>query len=266
MNLSIITDQIKEDKQYEHKFKNRGKISKHPKHYLAGNSSSPSLMRPTSYIKSNRIFDIGPNKQISKNIIIDSFYKPTSKSVQRKSILPNALSLNKPNTNKQQFSICKQKVADKPRMISLFNICDRLYLGNICAVNDLHNLQTKKINNIINLSDTLLSHTITNNVGYKFTCHNITFKDNHTFTYRYFMLIINEVINIINNSVGNILIVCNKGVNRSPSIAIAYAIIEKKMSYNDACEYIDNQKYKLDPQWNNLTNYHFKNMLKALKS
>lgn len=64
----------------------------------------------------------------------------------------------------------------------------------------------------------------------------------------------------------NILILCTKGVNRSVSIAVGYAITRKGQTYEEISEYIEAQKKAISGNWDNLTNYRIRNLLQTLSN
>ena len=75
---------------------------------------------------------------------------------------------------------------------------------------------------------------------------------------------INTIIEI-NIERGGVLVVCETGVNKCPVAIVGYAITKKKFTFNDVVDYIDEQKLKKYDQWDNLSNLHLKNCLRALQ-
>jgi len=105
---------------YENKFINRTNNSKRTYgHRSAGNSTSISYSRPTRMIENYRKFDLGPNKEICKNIIID-FKEPVTRSMYRKSILPQSVHFEeKSKTNLQEhFKYRNQKIKIVCKMLN----------------------------------------------------------------------------------------------------------------------------------------------------
>jgi hypothetical protein len=72
---------------------------------------------------------------------------------------------------------------------------------------------------------------------------------------------------MIQNHIDNkpVLIVCDKGVNRSVAVAIGFAIMVQGWTFNRAIDYIDTMKLTKYPLvWNSLTNQTIRNLLKIL--
>lgn len=79
------------------------------------------------------------------------------------------------------------------------------------------------------------------------------------------MNIVNRCIKIINQySEGNILIICDKGINRSIAIAISYAIIRCECTYENALNNIILAKNNIS--WSNLMNLRLCRLLENLKN
>lgn len=84
----------------------------------------------------------------------------------------------------------------------------------------------------------------------------ISYRDCRQITAKKFHQIYAQCKNIIDNAKADIYIVCNKGVNRSVSIAIQYAI-DTGRSYEWALDYIIRVKAEQygEAVWDTLTNY-----------
>ena len=62
-----------------------------------------------------------------------------------------------------------------------------------------------------------------------------------------------------------VLVVCEKGVNRSVSVAVAHLIREHGMHFQEAINKIEARKAETyGGAWNSLTNFRIRNLLKAL--
>lgn len=139
-------------------------------------------------------------------------------------------------------------------------------MGNRSLVDNHLILSQHNIDIIINLSDDLIHNQS------HIKIFNIPYKDNRSITYHQFIDIAQKVISIINHanqishSTQNILIICDKAINRSVSVAIAYAIIQKKMTLHQANQYIELLKNLKYPHFNNLTNPRIQNLLKVIES
>lgn len=257
---------------YQSKFINRGKMTKGmPKHRTTGNAISMSHSRPTSNIKSYRAFELGPIKEIAHHHIIDNKCMVT-KFMSRKTMLPQSVTYEEyPKLNRQiQSNINTITKIIKPYIVNLSSISPKLYVGNLECLNDPINIQNKKIVKIINVSNVILPRC---SKGLIHCCAcdnndhivNIEFKDTRNISYKFFVSIVQQTNQIIDDTIGNVLIVCNKGVNRSTSLAMAYGITNG-MTYDDANDYVSEQKRKMDAKWNHMTNCTIRTLLKALNS
>jgi protein-tyrosine phosphatase len=271
----------KKENNYRLKFKNRTKGSKLSTRFKStnrhlGNCTSTRGSRPSAYVLcTSRLYNKKVNWYIKKFKIVDAkdSNKPYS-NVHGKSILQNAVQYEeKPRYNFN--SSCKKSVNNhkdlEKRIISLEKIHPHLYLGNKNALSidtfKKNNIEIviaidlkDEINNIKYLSDDMYNNTV--------KYHNIDYEDKCNISYFEFNKIIRHTISLLDSELKkekNILVVCEKGVNRSSSIVIAYAILMRKMTYNDVCDYVDTTKLKDYPYWNNLTNKRMRNLLKLIQ-
>ena len=91
--------------------------------------------------------------------------------------------------------------------------------------------------------------------------HNITFRDSRVITGKMFRQTFQQIRSLLDSIRGDVLIICNKGVNRSVSMAIAYGICNG-MTYDYAYEYIMRRKQEAGyDTWCCLTNLRFRGLL-----
>lgn len=176
-----------------------------------------------------------------------------------------------------------------PKIISLSKLHPNLYLGNTASVLDL--ADTFKIKIVIDLAgkifetrkfkknDDISCCTIDceetdgkssgcNCVMCSCKAYRIMYDDTYEISYQTFKRIIYKCINLLDDVLeeNKVLVICDKGVNRSSSVVSAYGILKKNMTFSEVCDYIDTEKLSKYPTWNNLTNFRFRNFLKALQS
>lgn len=63
-----------------------------------------------------------------------------------------------------------------------------------------------------------------------------------------------------------VTLVCEKGVNRSVFMAVAYGLDVTMQPCTHLINYISEEKYKVSPTWNNLTNAKMRTILRQLES
>jgi Dual specificity phosphatase, catalytic domain len=98
---------------------------------------------------------------------------------------------------------------------------------------------------------------------YNFTC-----EDSLSVSYNHFKNFINKGLELLDENLerGGVLVVCNKGVNRSAAICSAYGMFRKDMSFSEVTDYIDSTKLNNYPDWNHLSNNRYRNLLRLLKT
>ena len=263
---------------YQNKFKNRSSTKRKDCKIRIGNSYSGGLSRPSSYLKSRVIEQRQANISIVQDHVVD--YKKSDVIQYRKSTLPHNVKYIETSpimTNRKKF---KSKVKYQPKFIKLTKFSEFLYLGNEDSINEFESIIERPGSVLINLSDNQYKlNDIWKNISFirfsnlnqsekkKKYLYNINLPDNRVVKFNTFRKVVLDCINIINdNQYKTILVVCNKGVNRSVAIVMAYAMLEKNMSFEEALDYIDSKKLDKYDNWDSMTNVKFRNFLKALKS
>lgn len=233
-----------------------------------GNTISHKASRPRAHTgkASNRVFDKTYHNAIEKYNVTDVV--PAQLIFSLKSvnsvIISTVTDLNdKRNPQNEEKIQHKVFFKDVSRIVCLSNIHNGLYIGNLRASEYYDNLQNYRIKTIINCSDQKI------NLG-GINVIDIDYDDTLNISHKLFRNIIDKAVGMLDMelSKGNVLVLCNKGVNRSPSIAIAYAVLKTNnfASANDAIEYVDQKKMATDKNWNNLTNNRIRGLLRSLKS
>lgn len=120
-------------------------------------------------------------------------------------------------------------------------IIDGLYLGDIRCASNLKILKLHNIKYILNVTDDI-PFFFKNNFEYA----RIPIKDKPDVDISVFF---NHSSSYIENRIrdGNIFIHCYAGISRSSSIVIAYLIIKKKYSYNDAYNLVKSKRPCIRP-------------------
>jgi hypothetical protein len=280
------------DKHYKNKFKNRTQgymrsIYKYRPKYL-GNCISSANSRPSGGTICNARLS---QKMINFNIVqhteidtIPLLTHESEKTIQyRKSTIQTIVPYKEKqkmnqqiNTNPLSTKYHVQK--NMAKLCNLKHINKRLWLGNInlfAWFNMMSPYSIFDINHIIDFSaegdidiiKPFLSrcnyYRSTNQIlGTKISRTHIEFPDSLHISYEKFKNILFRAINKINSipKNKNILLICNAGINRSVSIAIGYAMICEKMTFEDALLSIE--KDKSNDQWYNLTNLRLMRLLR----
>lgn len=126
------------------------------------------------------------------------------------------------------------------------HILDNLYVGDLRAADDKKLLQENGITHIINCSDNA-PIVFPNDFVYS----HLKLKDDFEQDLEEEIKIaIKFISSVPNNSAQNILIHCIKGASRSGSIMIAYLILIKKMSYEEALQFAISKRKVIKPNKN----------------
>jgi len=239
--------------------------------YLIGNSTSSSHSRPSgSVICRTRLDEKIINIDTEQHHTVDNHTLETP-YIYRKTSIQTIVSYESNQGQSQQKMnmqltskpVPSHKHIDCAKMTPLPEINDNLFIGNYLSTMDDNQLKNRKISVIINVSGTPLLYSSNKQMK----IYSLDYKDTRQLSYRELKHILDRVIEIMDlNENKKILIVCNKGVNRSVSLAIGYAILKKNMTFDQAYEYIDTQKNKRYEHFHSLTNPKIKNLLKALSS
>ena len=130
-----------------------------PKHRSVGNAVSLSASRPLKYIEAARIFDIGLNRAISQNHIVDTLVEPRTTNYPEKNHLTQSICLKYNRTNTQGPTAFyrdswisktpKVPTAEPMRLIELPRIRPHLWLGDRHSVS--HFIESHKHVTIIDL-------------------------------------------------------------------------------------------------------------------
>ena len=229
---------MKSSDHYDKKYlkKNRGHTSRSPRLQL-GNSRSLAKSRPSGWAlcqsrlgEKNILFDTQQHKTIDHHPIKHPFMYRKS-SIQTIVSYQERRKINRSTDSVYNKNISLGKKAVEitlPKLLYLPAIHPNLYIGNRQAAEDNKILCNYRIHLIINLSGKSLI-TYSNNIP----IYNLEYNDTRALTYHNWKAIVDQVLKIMDDNTYMIdkhhfLIVCEKAVNRSVSIAIAYAIIKKK--------------------------------------
>ena len=278
------------EEHYNRKFKNKKKYEKKSQKIKTGNSYSSKYTRHGSSLSHKVLEQRIVNKAIEKYHIQDykeyHTVKPPSKTAMPFCVPTNKiLNINKQEnpkfiknydtrknyipSNKKSSKII-QNYEEQIKYVHLPKIAPNLYLGNKNAIEKVNELN---ITVVINISDTNLTLSEVwkrdNSLCNNFYLHNLSNKEIYPIfkiDYIDFRKILNRACDIINEDENkNILIVCNKGINYSVAIAIAYyRLFHLNVSTYEASEYVEKCKLNVDINWNNLTNNRLKNFLKII--
>ena len=96
-------------------------------------------------------------------------------------------------------------------------------------------------------------------------CKAFKLPDIRTITYKEFSSIFKQIYDVI-ETLGKkekVLIACDKGVNRSVAVAVAYDIFHNGNNFRDSYNYLERQKHKKYQYWSSLNNLRFSNILKC---
>jgi len=160
----------------------------------------------------------------------------------------------------------KKEKSPEPMMIHLPEIRYNLYLSNLDYLLSFDIHRFHKVILLTKKRDVFLRHNFVN----------ITFPDSRSVSTRKFMSVMETVSWYINREDKHIvpkpkecnrrvLILCDKGVNRSVAAILYYAMKHKKMDLYETTDYIEKVKEKRFPMWNTLVNDKFKRLLLCVR-
>jgi hypothetical protein len=269
------------DAHYLNKFINRGKTYDSYPGRHTGNTTSSGGRPHGEGIWENWRYEKELNKEVEQKLIID--YKKLDVVRQyRKNNLPSSVALvEKPKMNKQEAPKLISATKKKPNILKLINLPDihkNLYIANSAVFSNIESI--KNMYTIINLSthwknikssdiweysnSYYIDKTISPWNQFK-TVYNVSYNDTYM-KFKEIKEIMDTIMVIMNNNIDKypVLIVCDKGVNRATSAAVAYAMTEKGFTFDAAIDYIDTVKLRNYTNWDSLTNTSIKNALKLL--
>lgn len=185
----------------------------------------------------------------------------------RKTGAPKIISLETRNKNPQNHHVYidqKEVVDPYNKLVYLSQISPYMYIATFNTVfkNENAFVTDKGIHTVINLGNAKLCSS-----NYK-KIYNIKFKDIRTVNYRTFMSMVRETIALMESCIAfkeKFVVCCDKGVNRSIAMAIAFNLLNDDAqitTLKETIEYII--KKKDDPTWpvlNNLTFYHYLDLI-----
>lgn len=266
--MDAIETKIDNAQCYTNKFINKGKKSE-TYHKSQTNSYSNTGSRPgheNGVMQFNRM----TNQDTIHYGAVD--YKPNN-DAHRKTAAPKIVSFNHQRTNTQKHFNNFVTVANpdpndqsiKGKLIHLPNISENLFLATFDTVlNHMDDLIDHDIGIIINLSRFLSRKSCAINRRNSIKCYNVCFQDTRDMDYKYFLQTANTVIDLINTHIGDtkIVICCEKGVNRSVAMIVAYALRNGK-TLEETINYI--VKRKNDNNWPVLNNFRFYHFLQIME-
>lgn len=259
------------------KYKNRGKMeSGNPNHYSMigynyhekiGNSISENMSSPGCNLTENNRYQrtLAHESKLIKNEDI-SYEEDGFISFEKEHMNKNI----KKTTGKQRII--------PPKIINLPLLHEKLYLGNLPALDHVYE---NNVSIIINITQPIIKvrdlkecnwHDPDNrNFFRNLQIYNFPMKDKKSISYKEFKTFVKDatipmVENFESDHPKKIIVVCNRGVNRSVSVIIAYAIMHLDMNFNSAFNYISERKAKYDTTWDCLSSIRLRNLLYALNS
>lgn len=240
-----------------------------------------SCIAPAAY---RRLVERKSNLDIEQHCITD-YHASHKFSKNNKNPFPIAVSiakeerivcnLNATTKNKKKRAHFREA---EPKLIQLSEIDERLYLCNLDALEG-GGAVVSACQTIINLTSTRVGRGYDSMryrmkyLGTGWGCDSGTivfqpkFKDVRAITFGELRDLIRETSLMIERGFergGGVLIVCETGINKAPSVAIGYAITRLNWTYDGAVDYIDALKLQQYDNWDNLTDVRLKNCLRAL--
>ncbi len=225
-----------------------------------GNAHGSSTNRPGSHLRRvqerTEILD-------TINYGVTDFTAPINR-IKNKTNASNLVRMDDiPRTNQQKVRKYRAKKREKidPKSVHLKEIHPNIYLGNL----DYAKLNTgvSKYEYILNISGSSLPTYSYGWWGIRVNISNIFISEKCNYkSFEKKMLGFLDRLRL--HMEKPVLVVCQKGDNRSVALIICYAILNG-WTYEDARDYIDRVKEKVDPYWSTLSNNRFRRYLIAFQ-
>ena len=170
-------------------------------------------------------------------------------SSNRKKRFHLKLNKKKIQANQQDSGKAEETGYDSPVKKEIFEIEKHLYVSGYHAAKNMDLLLKKNITHIINLTAHKCKNVHDNVMRYSSFC----FADNEKFDLSKHLA---PVLNIIKKEIDNgktVLIHCQKGISRAPSVVIAFLIKNRSFSYDKALEFVQKRNPKAYPNFGFLT-------------
>lgn len=152
-------------------------------------------------------------------------------------------SLNNSNSD-SNFNDSFQDSDSSSSTVGTCIIPEKLYLTDLSNAQDINFLQTNKITAIISLYAHALPQQIVDFVSRKNYFH-IPIRDNCSENIsRYFQ----DCINFIDNN-QTVLVHCQAGISRSPTIVMAYLMSKMTFGWKEACEFVQERRSIVAPNF-----------------
>ena len=151
--------------------------------------------------------------------------------------------------NQEDSDKCQEIGNQSPIKKEIFQIEEHLFLSGYQGAKNLLLLKSQKISHIINLTAHKCSNIHQGLVQYSSFC----FADNEKFDLSKHL---EPVLEIIRNKILNgqtVLVHCQKGISRAPSVIMAFLIKDRGFSYDKALEFVQKKNPKAYPNFGFLT-------------
>ena len=162
--------------------------------------------------------------------------------------------LNKSKIQADDSDKCQETGKESPLKPPLFQIEPHLFVSGYQAARDLQLLKDHSIHHVINLTAHRFRNLHQDAVNYS----SFVFSDHENFN---LTTELGPVLDIIKRHVDakeNILVHCQKGISRAPSVVMAFLIKERGLSYEEALKTIQSKNPESYPNWGFLN--HLKNL------
>jgi protein-tyrosine phosphatase len=154
----------------------------------------------------------------------------------RKNKKKRFLKLNKKKiqSNIDESDQCKQTGNDSVQKKAIFQIEEHLFCSGYHTAQNRNVLQSQNISHIINLT----AHKYPNAHVDVFTHSSFSFSDHENFDLTSRLAPVLEIIQEKISKKENVLVHCQKGISRAPSVIIAFLIKHRKMSFEDSLKMV----------------------------
>ena len=149
---------------------------------------------------------------------------------------------------------CKQTGKDPRNGKAIFQIEEHLFCSGYQTAKKRDLLQTNKISHVINLT----AHKYENLHGDIVTYSSFNFSDHENFDLTRSLKPVLAILKEKLSKKENVLVHCQKGISRAPSVIMAFLIRHRQMKYEDALKLVQTQNPEAYPNLGFLM--HLKNL------
>ena len=151
--------------------------------------------------------------------------------------------------NQEDSDKCQEIGNQSPRKKEIFQIEKNLFLSGYQGAKNISLLKSQKISHIINLTAHKCPNIHEGMLQYSSFC----FADNEKFDLSKHLEPVLEILRLQISKGETVLVHCQKGISRAPSVVMAFLIKDRGYSYEQALNFVQKKNPKAYPNFGFLT-------------